>query len=236
MANTFMNPQDDLVEEREQEKKPLDIEDGMLLDVIMKDEQVLCTGEVEDFDGAMLHLVDPNGGSMPPVTYGTELKLRCQLPNDQIKVYHGTVLGSRSSMWRVGELSDWYGWNRRSFYRQNLSIESRVLRTKRAHALSLQSLDVKVACRLLDVSAGGVLLACSQAVFELGDQLHVTDATLLPDEKPFSFMCVVKRIEKARFNNIYGCQFFGLDSREEDRIVRAVFQLQLLERREKANK
>lgn len=217
------------------EKKPLDMEDGMILDVIMQDEQVLFSGCVEDFDGDTLYLVDPNGKSVPPVTFGTELKLRCQLSDNQVKVYHGTVLGSRSTKWKIGELCDWYGWNRRSFYRQSLSIEGRVLRTKRIHARSMQSLDVKVACRLLDVSGNGTRLACSQAVFEIGDQLHITDVTLLPNEKPFSFFCVVKRIEKARFNNIYGCQFFGLDPREEDRLVRSVFHLQLQERRRRAD-
>lgn len=222
------------MEETTIEKKPLDIKDGMILDVIMQDEQVLFSGCVEEFNGDTLHLIDPDGGSVPPVTFGTELKLRCQNADDQIKVYHATVLGSRSTMWKIGELSDWYGWNRRNFYRQSVSVDARVLRAKRYHAQSMQNLDVKVACRLLDVSGAGVRVACSQAVFEVGDHIHITDATLLPNEPPFSFLCIVKRIEKARLNNIYGCQFFGLDPREEDRLVRAVFHLQLQERKQRA--
>lgn len=222
------------MEETKTAKKPLDIKDGMMMDVIMQDEQVLFSGCVENFDEDTMYLVSPDGGPVPPVTFGTELKLRCQVAEDQVNVFHGTVLGSRSTMWKVGELCDWYGWNRRSFYRQSISVEGRVLRTKRAHAHSLQDLDVKVACRLLDVSGGGALLACSQAVFEMGDQIHVTDAVLIPGEKPFSFFAIVKRIEKARFNNIYGVQFFGLDSKEEDRLVSSVFRLQLQERRKRA--
>ena len=213
-------------------KKSLGIEDGMLLDVIMPNDQVLFSGCVDGFDGNSLYLLSPDGDSIPSLTFGTELKLRGQFPSgDEVKVFHGTVIGSRSNKCKIGELCDWYGWNRRSFFRQDLSIEARVLRTKRVHARSMLDLDMKVSCRLLDVSGGGVRLACSRAVFEVGDQLHITDATLLPGEPPFSFYCVVKRIEKARFNNIYGCQFFGLSTREEDRLVNAVFKLQLQERR-----
>lgn len=222
------------MEETVVEKKHLNLEDGMLLDVIMHDEQVLFTGRIEDLEDNILYLVDPDGRDVPPVTFGTELKLRCQHEDDTVSVYHATVLGSRAAKWKLGELCDWYGWNRRSFYRQNLSIECRVLRTKRMHAQFAGNLDMKVAGRLVDISAGGMRMACSQAVYEIGDQLHVTDATLIPNEKPFSFMCVVKRIEKARNNNLYGCQFFGLDSKEEDRLASSVFRLQQQERRRKA--
>ena len=91
-----------------------------------------------------------------------------------------------------------------------------------------------MSCKLLDVSGGGVLLASSQAVYERGDQIYVSDAELLPDEKPFSFLCEVKRVEKARFNHIFGCEFIGLEEKEQDRLVRAVFRLQLEDRRKKA--
>lgn len=93
------------------------------------------------------------------------------------------------------------------------------------------TLDVKVACRILDVSGSGALIACSKAVFREGDRLHVTNAKIILEEEPFSFFCTVMRIKKARFNNIYGCRFEGLSVREQDRLARAVFRLQQLERK-----
>ncbi len=222
---------------REQEKEEsLEIEDGMLLEVVMADTQVLFRGRVEDYDKVTLCLVDENGGDVPPSVYGTELKLKGTLDDGRIVVYHGTVHGSNRKMWKIGDLSNWYGWNRRDFYRQSVSVEGRILRTRVARPGLTRHIDTKVACRLLDISGGGTLVACSQAVYGLGDQLVITDAKIMPGEKPFSFNCVIKRVEKARFNNIYGCQFFGMDQKEQDRLVRAVFHLQLQERRERAAK
>lgn len=218
------------------EKEPLEIVDGMQLEVLMSDEQVLFEGRVTEFDGESMRLVDLNGGAVPPVEYGTEVKLRARLGDDRIVPYHGTVLGSTSTMWKISDLESWYGWNRRDFYRQSVSVEGRVLRTKNANPGLTRHIDTKVACRLLDISGGGTLVACSQAVYGKGDQLVITDAVILPGEKPFSFNCTIRRIERARFNNIYGCQFYGMDQKEQDRLVRAVFQLQVQERKARADR
>lgn len=203
----------------------------MRLEVLRSDNEVVFLGRVRSFAGRTLELHDDGGGSVPPAVYGTEVKLRGVWTGVGLVTYHGTVFGSTPEMWKIGELADWYGWERRSFYRQDISVEARVLRTHRAHAASAHDLDVKVACRLLDVSASGSLVACSKAVFMVGDRLQVTNAKILPYEEPFSFYCTVLRVEKARFNNIYGCRFEGLTIREQDRLARAVFRLQQEERR-----
>lgn len=227
--------ENEILDREEKEKTSLEIVDGMLLEVLMSDEQVLFEGRVTELDGETMRLVDPAGGAVPPVEYGTEVKLRGTLADGRIVVYHGTVLGSTSAMWKIGDLSNWYGWNRRDFYRQSVSVEGRVLRTKNANPGLTRHIDTKVACRLLDISGGGTLVACSRAVYGMGDQLSITDAHIIPGEKPFSFNCIIKRIERARFNNIYGCQFYGMDQKEQDRLVRAVFKLQAQERRDRAD-
>ena len=212
-------------------EEKLYIEDGMRLEVLRSENEVDFVGRVKDFEGRTLSLVNDNGGEVPYAIYGSEVKLRGVWTGIGLVTYHGTVFGSTPEMWKIGELAEWYGWERRSFYRQDISVEARVLRTYRAHAASAHDLDVKVACRLLDVSASGSLIACSKAVFMEGDRLHVTNAKILPEEEPFSFYCTVLRVEKARFNNIYGCRFDGLSVREQDRLARAVFRLQQLERK-----
>jgi len=220
------------IQGREKKEEKLYIEDGMRLEVLRSENQVDFVGRVRNFEGRTLTLVNNDGGSVPYAIYGTEIKLRGVWTGIGLVTYHGTVFGSTDESWKIGELSEWYGWERRNFYRQSISVEARVLRTFRAHAASARDLDVKVACRLLDVSASGSLLACSKAVYMEGDRLHVTNAKILPNEEPFSFYCTVLRVEKARFNNIYGCRFEGLTIREQDRLARAVFRLQQEERRE----
>ena len=216
--------------EDKSEKNNLFIEEGMRLDVMRTDDDVVFLGRVRTLDGTTLTLVNDTGGDVPHVLYGAEVKLRGAWPGVGLVTYHGTVFGSTETMWKIGDLEEWYGWERRSFYRQDVSVEAQVLRTYRASAVSEQSRDVRVDCRLLDVSARGVLLSCSKAVFMQGDRLRVTNAYILPDESPFSFDCTVLRVERARFNNNYGCQFEGLTIREEDRLARAVFMLQQRER------
>lgn len=220
----------------EQKTGKLYIEDGMRLEVLRSDNEVDFVGRVKDFEGKTLTLVNDNGGEVPHAIYGTEIKLRGVWTGIGLVTYHGTVFGSTNVAWKIGEISDWYGWERRNFYRQGISVEARVLRTFRAHAASAWDLDVKVACRLLDVSANGCLFACSKAVYMHGDRVHITDAELIPGEPPFSFHATVVRIEKARFNNIYGCRMDGLTMRDQDRLARAVFRLQQIERRETQNK
>lgn len=219
----------------EKQDEKLYIEDGMRLEVLRSENQVDFVGRVRNFEGRTLTLVNDNGGDVPFALYGTEIKLRGVWTGIGLVTYHGTVFGSTETSWKVGELSEWYGWERRSFYRQDISVEARVLRTFRAHAASAHDLDVKVACRILDVSGSGALIACSKAVFMAGDRLHVTNANILPNEEPYSFYCTVLRVEKARFNNLYGCRFEGMTVREQDRLARAVFKLQQEERRESQN-
>lgn len=222
------------METETREKAVLSIRNGMIFDAIMPDEQVLFSGVVDNFNGDTLYLLSPTGGEVPPVGYGAEVKLRCELSGDHIAVYHGTVLGSRSSMWKIGELCDWYGWNRRDYYRQSTAIDARVLRVRREHPENAKGLDMFVPCKLLDVSGSGVLMACSQAVYDYGDHLQITDAEILENDKSYTFLCSVKRIEKARSNYIYGCRIFGMDDKEQDRLIRAVFRLQLEARRKRA--
>ena len=115
--------------EQETRAKPaLNIKNGMIFDAVLPDDQVLFSGKVDEYNGDTLYLLSPTGASVLPISCGAEVKLRCTLPDDHVVVYHGTILGSKSTLWKVGELCDWYGWNRRSFYRQPLAVDAKVLR------------------------------------------------------------------------------------------------------------
>lgn len=213
-------------------EEKLYIEDGMRLEVLRSDNEVVFLGRVRSFEGRTLELHDDGGNSIPPAVYGTEVKLRGVWTGVGLVTYHGTVFGCNDRMWKIGELAEWYGWERRDFYRQNLAVDAEVIRTYRAHAASANDRDVKVPCKLLDVSASGALISCSKAVFMQDDQLSVTNAEIIHGEPPFSFLCTISRVEKARFHNLYGCRMEGMTIREQDRLARAVFRLQQEERRE----
>lgn len=216
------------------DKKPekLYIEDGMRLEALRTDERVAFLGRVKDFKERTLKLVGEPGENVPAVVYGTEVKLRGAWPGQGLVTYHGTVFGSTADTWMIGDLSEWYGWERRGFYRQAVSLDAKVLRTYRALP-SVSEMDYKVDCRILDISGSGALISCAKEVYSVDDGLAVTDAVLLPGEPPISFNCTVVRIVKGKFHNLYGCKFHGMKIPDQDRIARAVFRMQLEERKKK---
>ena len=205
----------------------LEIEVGMLLEVLTEDNEVLFRARVADFDGDSIRIVNDMGGSVPSVVYNSEYKLRGHLSDDRRVVYHGSVCGSNSTMWKMDQLSNWFTWEKREFFRQNISVEAVLTRIKSAADKPDDPLreEDDYNCKLLDVSGGGVLLACD-ALFAIGDQLRVGNAEILPNADPFSFRCSVRRVEQARYTNLYGCQFLRMSPSEQDRLVRAIFTLQ----------
>lgn len=205
----------------------LNIEVGMLLEVMNESNEVLFRARVEAFDGDSMRIVNANGGELPPVVYNTEYKLRGRLSGDQTAIYHGTVCGSTAYMWKLDQLANWFTWEKREFFRQNISVEALVRRERSVHDqpddTPLRTAAVK--CKLLDVSGGGVLLACDEN-YERGDELVVGHAEIIPKAEPFSFHCIVRRVQEARYTNLYGCQFLDMNPGEQDRLIRAIFLLQ----------
>lgn len=204
------------------------IEDGMHLEVLRSNEQVVFLGCVKDFKDRTLRLIHNDGGSVPRVVYGTEVKLRGVWPRVGLVTYHGTVYGCTEDSWLIGDLSEWYGWERRGFYRQSISTEARVVRVYHPPFPSIK--DYETDCRLLDFSANGALISCSGDVYSQGDILSVRNAAVMPNEDPIAFKCVVLRVERSRFHNLYGCRFHNMSISEQDHIAHLVFRLQQEER------
>lgn len=204
----------------------LHVEVGMLLEVLNESNEVLFRARVEEFDGDSMKIVNDLGGEMPVVMYNTEFKLRGHHDN-QTAIYHGTVCGSTPYMWKLDQITNWSTWERREFFRQNISVEALVRRERSVHDrpddTPLRGPTVK--CKLLDVSGGGVLMGCDEK-YEWGDELRVGHAEIIPDTEPFSFHCTVRRVQEARYTNLYGCQFLELNPAEQDRLIRAIFMLQ----------
>ena len=205
----------------------LEVEVGMLLEVLNASNEVMFRARVTEFDGEAIKIENDLGGEVPPVMYNSEFKLRGHLSDDRRVVYHGTVCGSTKTMWKMDQLANWFTWEKREFFRQNISVEALVTRVKWAGDAKddPNRKEEKFKCKLLDVSGGGVLIACDTA-YNRGDQLRVGNAEILPENEPFSFRVSVRRAEQARYTNLYGCQFLNMSPSEQDRLVRAIFTLQ----------
>ena len=201
----------------------LEIEMGMLLEVLTENNDVLFRGRVTYFDDDSIRIENSMGGSVPKAEYNSEYKLRGTLSDERRVVYRGVVRGGSSSMWKIEELTNWYTWEKREFFRQSISVDAVVARVKRGDAPAYEEDECN--CRLLDVSGGGILLECDE-LFDVDDQLRVSNAEILPNIEPFSFRCSVRRVSQESYGNLYGCQFLRMRPAEQDRLIRAIFMLQ----------
>ena len=157
----------------------------------------------------------------PPPVYNQEVKIRAVQENGGSFTLNGNVLASGLRVWRIER------WkpvppppNLRDAFRQNTGIEGR-LRTPAGQTLP---------CKVQDVSAVGAQVITSK-LFQLEAALRL-EITLLPDEPPFSLNCQVKRIQvqsrPGSFSKkyLYGCQFFEVPPREQERLLRVIFALE----------
>ena len=99
-----------------------------------------------------------------------------------------------------------------------------------------RSIPLPSPCTVLDVSAGGILIA-SQEEYQQGDRLSILGVRLTRTEDAFNFNCYVRRVGGREMGFIrYGCQFETLSSREQDRLLRAIFTVQREEIRRQREK
>lgn len=212
-----------------EEKKLVKIDVGMRLEVLTEEKKMLFRGKVKAFDGvSSIRLVDATGDFLPIMMFGTPLILR-GFQGGKAVAFCGTIGGTTEDVWKVDELKYLYSEEKREYFRQDIEIGGMVQRTKRADPDCAPYGDEKVDCKLIDVSGGGVRIACSKAVYFRGDQLTVSNVSFLPGSKPFSFVCIVRRVVDDGFQKLYGCEFKEMNENEHDRLIQAIFQLQRMD-------
>ena len=83
------------------------------------------------------------------------------------------------------------------------------------------------ACHVLDISGGGILIS-SREEYDEGDRLAISGIYLVETEEPYSFSCHVRRRLPEEETDLirYGCQFESLTTKEQDRLLHAIFILQ----------
>lgn len=209
----------------------LGIHPGLAVEVLTLDNNVTFQGRMEKVWDRALQISDPTGGELPPVLLNREVKLRCSPRETQVVILRGQICGSTRWMWKVDRLKIMHLQEHRGYFRQRVQVDTQVTCGER-----------QAQCQIMDISAGGMMLKSKRPIpaddvmiqsrerFEVGDLLSVADARILPEELPFSFQCRVVREEKMDNRFVYGCQFEGLATREQDRLIRAIFTTQRKER------
>ena len=126
-------------------------------------------------------------------------------------------------MWRLNELVLLTAEENREEFRQRVSCRT-LIHCIRGNAVGTK--EEMVYGRLANISSGGLLVGTKVRVFRAGDLLRLDEVELMPEERPFQFLCEVRWADIAVKETLYGCQFVDLSAREQDRLYRVIFALQ----------
>lgn len=207
----------DELEEQGGRHNPFDLSPGMIVEVMTPENRLLFAGRVYTiFDGAV-SIRELNDESLPMALADKPVKLGFFRERDKL-VLRGKVCGSTLKMWKVDRLENAFTQEQRSFFRQSTGVD--------LSAQCGRPGQPSCPCQVLDVSAGGMLISCSEE-FQEGERLAVTGVPLSDGDPPFAFDCLIRRAsvwKKDIFR--YGCQFESLSPKDQDRLLRAIFALQ----------
>lgn len=189
---------------------------GRTVEVLTTENKLTFMGKIMDFDGTVLSVEDATGRPTPSVLYNQEIKLRVFKSGGVPVIVYGQICGSTEKFWKLDRLESLPVSEKREHFRHSIFAVARLKRGVGAGSGN-------ISCQVVDVSAGGVLIRCREP-FREGEQITLTDLKVVEEMEPFSFSCVVKRIRRDEESGdfLYGCQFEGLGSKEEDRILKAI--------------
>lgn len=219
------------VEERAKEE--FDIQAGMRVDVLTLQNRLTFIGKVDSYRGGAMVIRDARDYDLPPVLYNKEVRLRFAQGQNSL-VLQGRICGSTSQIWKVDRLESKFTKEQRVYFRQRLSTNPPATCYRRAVPGTPGTKPAR--CEIVDISAGGLLIKCREK-YEAGDFIIVNGVSLTEKEHDFSFVCQIRRVgEMVETYISYGCQFQTLSSKEQDRLLRAIFTVQREEIRKQREK
>lgn len=183
---------------------------------------------ISSIDEDAIWVTSADGGNVPPIIYNTRVRLKGMRHGGNAVILFGTIRGSTPLLWKIGEISQYSFYNKRTYYRQSVSIETTVYSLRdepegESETYRLSALTEH--CKVLNISGGGLLFSSSRP-FPINTHVQIGDITLRPGQNPFSLKCSVLRVTENSGRFFHGCQFIDLDGKEQERLIRDVFLLQ----------
>lgn len=212
----------------DQIKNRFGLKEGMRLELLSEFEVFLFAGVLSKIDEDAIWVANADGGDVPSIIYNTNVRLKGIRQDGGTVILFGTIRGSSSLFWKIDQLSQYSFYNKRSYYRQSVSIETTVYSLRdepdgesKAYNLSIPAEH----CKVLNISGGGLLFS-SNRHFRLNTSVQMGDIVLRPAQAPFSLKCSILRVTDNGGRFFHGCQFIDLDGKEQERLIRDVFLLQ----------
>lgn len=196
---------------------------GMMVEVMTPENRLIYVGRVDQIKNGGVYIREINNDTLPMVLVNKPVKVRFYRETDNI-VLHAKVSGSTMKMWKIDRLESTFSREKRGFFRQSISIDLEARCGKRPGRGEYP--NAYFPCHVLDISAGGMLISCSESFVE-GDHLLVDRVPLVAGAPAFSFSCQIRRAgEWKKGVSRYGCQFEELTPKDEDRLLQAIFTIQ----------
>ena len=203
----------------------LNFRKDMTVEVLSPQNRLIFVGKVESCRNGAMVIREAKGNDLPMALYNKQIKLRFFRTAGGNLVLNGKVCGSTLQIWKVDRLEKTFTKEQRAFFRQGISTDVEGLCARRAFQGRTGTRPEP--CQVLDISAGGMLIA-TKAEYEEDDRLSITAVVLTKREEPFSFNCQIRRAGEPDESGIrrYGCKFESLLPKEQDRLLRAIFAVQ----------
>lgn len=199
----------------------LEFSAGTRVEVLSPENRLLFVARMRVVEGTIVELRRDTDDPLPRALYNSKIKLRGFQKNSQPFCLVGTVGRSSREFWQLENLEVLQTRENRVFFRQNTDLDARVMPSGHYRGLTRELVE----CKVLDISAGGARVL-SRNVYMEGDRFQLR-VEILPEERPFSVTCQVLRITPRKgFKYEYGCKFEGLSEPEQQRLLRAVFEIQ----------
>ena len=194
---------------------------GLRVEVLDQDDQLLFLAVLIVLGGGKVDLRLPEGQPKVPEEIGAEpfeAHIRGYEERLQQAVHmEGTVTRISEYSWNVEYLRIVGKDNDRAFFRQNINTVGEVSPVDDPE-------DVRV-CTVHNVSAGGVCLRVD-AEYPKDTRLKLR-TRLTSTQAMSSIMCEVRRVTLRRDGKFeYGCRFLNLSPVDEDRISKAIMEMQ----------
>ncbi len=215
------------------EKKPLPkLVPGMRLEIMTENNRLIFLGEITQIEPGVVQVEDVEGVSLPYIEYNTSLKLRGFCEGKPFCL-EGVITGSTMRFWRVEKLSTLQSGERRNYFRQNVRLEGRAVRIgspfERGAAAEVPQ-EPPVDCVVANLSASGAMVLAPFGWSE-GDWIRLENLRVEPKEPPFTLTCSIRRVMEhedlwSHSHRAYGCEFYGLEGEEQERLIKLILQLQ----------
>lgn len=180
--------------------------------------RLLATGSLGGILEDALQIVN-NLDFLPTLHCNMQVKVSIYNSTLGFKVLVGKVFLSTSDMMQITDIQSLADFERRNFFRLDVSIAAKAFLINEDLSEDKDSFDITVT----DLSLSGIFIHTQQSL-EAG---HMFVTTLKLSELDISFRCQVQREQPVDFPyNGYGCAFCGSSNRHYDLLCKYIFEMQ----------